>query len=303
LASLNVPNIIGINTPMANVGELKSWGSELALSWRDKVGKKFDYHIGFNISDNQNKLVRYDGKNSVGTGGVVALMEGYAMNTVWGYKTDGFFQSDAEATAYKAKVNYPFFANPKAGDVKYLDLNGDGKIDAGKGTPEDPGDLVLLGTTNARYTYGFDLGATWKGFDFSVFFQGAIKRSFLINSGTLSPILGTADMPWTIHMDRWTPDNPNAFFPRMYQTSDHDYKPSDRWTQNGSYLRLKNIQIGYTVPVKKKYLKELKIYVSGQDLWEKTKVLSVFDPEVGNNVGATAYPFYRSVAFGLNLSL
>jgi hypothetical protein len=116
-------------------------------------------------------------------------------------------------------------------------------------------------------------------------------------------MLGTADMPWTIHMDRWTPDNPNAFFPRMYQTSAHNYKPSDRWTQNGSYLRLKNIQIGYTIPVRKKYMRELKVYVSGQDLWESTKVLSVFDPEVGNNVGATAYPFYRSVAFGLNISL
>jgi TonB-linked SusC/RagA family outer membrane protein len=303
LANLNLPNIIGVNVPQANVGELKSWGTELEVKWRDRIGKKLEYHIGFNISDNQNELVRYEGKNVIGTGGVIQYMEGYAMNTVWGYKTDGFFQTDADANAYKAKVNYPFFANPKAGDVKYLDLNGDGKISEGKGTPEDPGDLVMLGTTNARYTYGFDLGTTWKGLDFSVFFQGALKRSFLINEGTLSPMLGTADMPWTIHMDRWTPENPNAFFPRMYQTSAHNYKPSDRWTQNGSYLRLKNIQVSYTIPMRKKYMRELKVYVSGQDIWESTKVLSVFDPEVGNNVGATAYPFYRSVAFGLNISL
>jgi TonB-linked SusC/RagA family outer membrane protein len=302
LAPLNVPNIIGVNVGKVNVGKLKSWGKELDVKWRDRINK-LEYHVGFNISDNQNKLIKYDGKNSIGNGGVVPLMEGFALNTVWGYRTAGYFQSQDEANAYKAKVSYPFFANPSAGDIKYLDLDGNGKIDVGEGTPDNHGDLVYLGTTNARYTYGFDLGAAWKGFDVSVFLQGAATRRFLISEETLSPILGTADMPWTIHMDRWTPDNPNAFFPRMYQTSAHNFKPSDKWTQNGNYIRLKNVQIGYTVPVKKKYIREIKLYVSGQDLWESTKVLKVFDPEVGNNVSATTYPFYRTVSFGLNVSL
>jgi TonB-linked SusC/RagA family outer membrane protein len=302
LAVLNVPNIIGVNVSSVNLGELKSWGTELDIKWRDRIGK-LDYRVGFNISDNQNKLVKYDGRNSIGAGGVVNLLEGYALNSVWGYKTAGYFQSQEDANAYKAKVQYPFFANPAAGDIRYLDLNNDGVISAGDGTPNNPGDLVYLGTTNARYTYGFDLGLAWKGFDFSIFLQGAIKRKFLISEETLSPILGTADMPWTIHMDRWTPDNPDAFFPRMYQTSAHNYKPSDKWAQNGSYLRLKNIQAGYTFPINRKYIRELKVYVSGQDLWESTKVLKVFDPEVGNNVSATAYPFYRTVSFGLNVSL
>jgi TonB-linked SusC/RagA family outer membrane protein len=301
LATLNVPNIIGIGVGSVNIGELKSWGSELAIKWRDRVGK-VDYSVGFNISDNQNTLEQYDGKNSIGTGGVIPLLEGYGLNSVWGYKTDGYFQSQADADKYKATVKYPFFANPAAGDMKYLDLNGDGVISAGGGTPGDPGDLVYLGTTNARYTYGFDLGLSWKGFDFSVFFQGAAARKFLIREETLSPMLGTADMPWTIHMDHWTPETPNGFFPRMYQTSAHNFRPSDKWAQNGSYIRLKNIQLGYTVPVNKKYIRDLKIYVSGQDLWEKTKVLSVFDPEVGNDVNATTYPFYRTIAFGLNLT-
>lgn len=302
LATLNVPNIIGVNVGSVNIGELKSWGAELDIKWRDKIGK-LDYQIGFNISDNQNKLVKYDGRNSIGTGGMIQLLEGYGLNSVWGFKTDGFFQSQAEADKYKTTVQYPFFANPAAGDIKYLDLNGDGVISAGDGTPTNPGDLVYLGTTNARYTYGFNVGLAWKGFDFSAFFQGAAGRKFLISEETLSPMLGTADMPWTIHMDRWTPDNPNAFFPRMYQTSAHNYRPSDRWAQNGNYLRLKNIQIGYTLPVNKKYVREMKFYVSAQDLWETTKVLSVFDPEVGNNVSATTYPFYRTVSFGVNISL
>lgn len=301
LAQLNLPNIIGVSTPSYNVGELKSWGKELELKWRDKYGK-VNYHVGFNISDNQNELVKYDGKNSIGTGGVIALLEGYPLNSVWGYRTDGYFQSKGDVDAYKSKIQ-PYFANIGPGDIRYLDLNGDGVISAGGGTPEKPGDLVYLGTTNARYTYGFDFGFDWKGFDFSIFFQGAAVRRFLISEETLSPILGTADMPWTIHMDRWTPENPNSFFPRMYQTSAHNFKSSDRWAQNGNYIRLKNIQLGYNIPVNKKVFRGMQVYVSGQDLWESTKVLSVFDPEVGNNVSATAYPFYRTISFGLNINL
>lgn len=302
LASLNLPNLIGIATPAYNVGELKSWGEELEVRWKDRFGK-LDYTVSFNISDNQNELVKYDGKNSIGTGGVIELMEGYALNTVWGYKTAGYIQSQADLDAYKREVPTPYFTNLAPGDVKYLDLNGDGKISAGGGTPSDPGDLVYLGTTNARYTYGFNLGFGWKGFEFSTFLQGALSRKFLIDEGTLSPILGTADMPWTIHMDRWTPGNPNAFFPRMYQTSAHNFRPSDRWVQNGNYLRLKNVHLGYTVPLRNETIRSIQVYVSGQDLWETTKVLSVFDPEVGNNVGATTYPFYRTVSFGFNLGL
>lgn len=299
LAALNLPNIIGVNTPSYNVGELKSWGKELEVKWKDRAGD-IEYRVGFNISDNQNKLLKYDGKNSIGTGGVVELMEGYALNTVWGYQTAGYIQSKNDLDDYKSKFTTQYFNNLAPGDMKYPDRNGDGVLSAGEGTPENPGDLVYLGTTNSRYSYGFDLGFSWKGFDFSAFFQGALQRKFLINQGTLSPMLGTADMPWTIHMDRWTPENPNGFFPRMYQTDPHNFKPSDRWAQNGNYLRLKNIQLGYTVPLKKNVIRNLQVYISGQDLWETTKVLKVFDPEVGNNVGATTYPFYRTVSFGLN---
>lgn len=303
LAPLNLPNIIGINTPLFNVGELKSWGTEFDIKWRDRIGKNFEYNIGFNISDNQNELVKYDAASTINGPGVVERLEGYPINTVWGYRTaPGYFNTQAEVDAYKSKVT-PLFPSIGPGDIQYLDLNGDGKISAGENNPNNPGDLVYLGTTNARYTYGFNMGFSWKRFDFSIFFQGALKRTFLINQGTLSPMFGTADMPWTIHMDRWTPENHDGYFPRMYQTSAHNYLASDRWAQNGNYLRLKNAQIGYTVPINKKYVRDMRIYVSGQDLWESTKVLSVFDPESPNDVGATAYPFYRTVSFGLSFTL
>ncbi|RZK38964.1 MAG: TonB-dependent receptor [Pedobacter sp.] len=301
LATLNVPSIIGVGISSSNVGELKSYGWETEFRWRDKLGS-VSYNFGLNFTDNQNILLKYEGRNSIGAGGVVQALEGYPLNTVWGYRTGGLFQSDAEAAEYKSRVSYPFFANTKAGDLRYLDLNGDGVISAGGGTPEDPGDLVNLGTTAARYSYGFDFGAQWKGFDFSIAFQGTLKRSFLIATETLAPFFGTANMPWTIHMNRWTPDNPDAFFPRMFQTSDHNYRPSDRWTQNGSYIRLKNLQFGYTIPIKKKYVQSARLYFSGQDLWESTKVLSVFDPEVANGVNSQTYPFYRAYALGLNVT-
>lgn len=302
LAPLELPSIIGLNVPYFNVGEMKSWGWELEVKWKDKI-KDLGYSIGFNLSDNQNKLVRFDGRSVVNPG-VVELLEGQAMNTVWGYRTDGYFQSKAEYDDYRKNVSVPFFPNNGgAGDVKYLDLNGDGIVNAGKQTLEDHGDLVNFGTTNGRYFFGFDLGAQWKGFDASIFFQGVAKRKFVIEPGTLSPMLGTADLPWTIHMDRWTPENPDAMFPRMYQTSDHNYRPSDKWIQNGAYLRLKNAQIGYTIPMKTKAIQKFRVFVSGQDLWETTKVMNVFDPEAPNNVSATTYPFFRSVSFGLNITL
>ena len=300
LSYLNVANIIGIGTPAQNVGELKSWGWEFETKWQDRIGA-IRYNLGFNISDNQNELVKYDGANVIGNGGVIQRLEGFPLNTLWGFETDGYFQTQEEADAYKAQVSGNF-NKLGPGDVKYVDRNGDGALSSGEGTPENPGDLVNLGTVNARYTYGINLGLAWKGIDFSVFFQGTMDRKFLINSNTLSAMAGTADMPWSIHMDRWTPENPNALFPRMYQTSPHNFRPSDRYAQNGNYLRLKNLQVGYTIPINKKYVQKMRVYFSGQDLWEQTDVLDVFDPEVGNDASATDYPFYRSVSFGLNVT-
>lgn len=302
LAAIKVPSIIGVETGNINVGELKSYGWELDIKWRDKIGS-VGYNLGFNISDNQNKVTKYDGRNAV-NGGRVELLEGYPLNSVWGYKTDGYFQTQQEADDYKAKVQYPFApANAfKPGDVKYLDLNGDGRISAGGATPEDPGDLTYLGTTSGRYTYGMDLGLNWKGIDFSVMFQGVAKRAFLLNNNALVPFNQSAFMPYSIFMDRWTPENPNAMFPRLYQGNTYNYQPADRSVQNGSYLRLKNVQLGYTIPFRKKFIQNMRIYLAGQDLWEKTDVLSVFDPEVGNDADTGTYPFFRTVSFGLNVT-
>ena len=306
LASFQLPSLLGIGVSNANVGELKTWGWEFDLRWQDKI-KDFSYQVGVNLSDSQNKLIKYDGKNTINAG-TIDLLEGYSLNTIWGYKTDGYWSSRQEYLDYKAAhPGYQTFNDSKidGGDVKYVAQgNPDHQIGAGGGTPEEPGDLVYLGDTNGRYLFGINLAAQYKGFDFSMFFQGVGKRSFLVETSTITPFYSTSSMPWTIHRDYWTEDNQDAFWPRMYNNNGNDFnfKPSDKWVQNGAYIRLKNIQVGYTLPINKKIVEKARVYVSGSDVWEHSKVLSVFDPEVGNNASASYYPFFRSWSLGLNVT-
>lgn len=306
LSRLQYPSLIGVGTPVANVGELKTWGWEFEARWQDKIGD-FSYQAAFNISDSQNKLIKYDGVNVV-SAGTVALLEGYSLNTIWGYKTDGYWSSREEYLAYKeANPGYETFndASIASGDVKYIAQGtADHIIGAGSGTPEDSGDLVCLGSSNGRYLFGLNLAAQWKGFDFSMFFQGIGKRSFLIQTSTITPFYQTSTMPWTIHRDYWTEENTDAEWPRMYNNNGNDFnfKPSDKWVQNGAYIRLKNIQLGYTLPINKKIIEKARVYISGDDVWEYSNVMPVFDPEVGNNASATYYPFFRTWSVGLNVT-
>lgn len=306
LSSLQLPHQIGIGVPKINIGRLKTWGWDFNIGWKDKI-KDVSYQVSFNLSDSDNKLVEYDGASVISAGGV-ELLEGYSLNTIWGYKTDGFWKSREEYLKYKEDhPGYKSFNDGKVsgGDVKYV-AQGDPnhEIGVGKATPEDPGDLVCLGNSNGRYLYGMNLAVQWKGFDFSVMFQGVAKRKVIVNPEAFAPLYQDYMMPWTIHRDYWTEDNQNAYWPRIYQYkgNDFNFKTADRWVQNGAYLRLKNATLGYTIPVSKKYLEKLRVYVTGEDIWEHTNMLSVFDPEIGNNVKRDLYPFFRSWTIGLNVT-
>jgi TonB-linked SusC/RagA family outer membrane protein len=307
LSSLQLPSQIGLDVPKVNVGKLKTWGWDFNLSWNDKIGD-LRYQVGFNISDSNNELVSYDGASTVGEGSTF-LLQGYELNTLWGYRTDGFWKSREEYEQYKADhPGYKSFNDGKVsgGDVKYVSQgNPDHQIGVGGATKDDHGDLVYLGNSNARYTYAFNLSAEWKGFDFSILFQGVGKRKVLFAPTAFAPLYQDYEMPWTIHRDHWTEANPEAYFPRIYQYkgNDFNFKPSDRWLQNGAYLRLKNITLGYTLPVLKRYVQKLRVYVTGEDIWEHTHMLKVFDPEVGNGSNRYFYPFFRSWTFGLNIVL
>lgn len=298
LARIERSSMIGVSLPYYNVGELKSWGWEISLGWRDKVNS-FQYWANMNLSDSQNELVKYDGKRVVGSG-TVGLIEGMPVNTIWGYQTGGLFQSDQEYKDYGVTQN----SKTGAGDVKYIDKNDDKVISAGKGTIDDHGDLVNLGTNAPRYTFGLDLGFRWKGFDFSAFLQGVGSRKFLLKTNALMPFFENWRYPLAEQRDFWTIDNPEAFWPRPYRGSSHNYAVSDKWVQNAAYIRLKNIQIGYTLPktlTEKVKMSKVRVFVSGQDLWEYTKVFNFIDPETPDNKDFV-YPFYRVVSTGLNIT-
>lgn len=305
LAALQLPSQIGIKVPNMNVGKLKTWGWDFNINWKDQI-KDFSYQVGFNISDSKNELLKYDGASVVGEG-VVGLLEGYSVNTIWGYETNGFWASREEYIQYKKdNPGYKSFNDGiiSGGDVKYMAQGKpDHEIGVGGGNPNDSGDLVCLGNTTPRYLYGISLSAQWKGFDLSVMFQGVGKRDVMLNS-VMFPIFNAQEMPWTIHRDYWTEDNQDAFWPRLYQYKGDKFnsKPADRWLQDASYFRLKNLTLGYTIPVSKKYMEKLRVYVTGQDLFEFTNMLSVLDPEAENNASRALYPFFRSWTVGLNVT-
>ena len=307
LARLKTGNIIGVGSlPLENVGSLKTWGWELSLQWRDRIGD-LSYNAGFHIDDSQNKLVKYTGNNVIGEG-LVQFLEGYPINTIWGYQTDGFWSSREEYLAYKeANPGYESIEQDgriSGGDVRYLTQGtADHKVGVGAGSPEDSGDLINLGTETPRYLYGINLGVEWRNFDFSMFWQGVGYRKFLIDKARFGPMVNTGQTPLTIHRDHWREDNQDAYFARLTGNMAFNYHVSDRWLQNGAYLRLKNIQLGYKVPIPENIISSLRIYVTGVDVWEYTKVFKVFDPEARNNVNSSYYPFFRTWTLGVNLTI
>lgn len=301
LTAQQLPSTIGINTAFKNNGELKSWGWEVEARYRNRIGKGFNYFLNANLSDNQNKLLSFSNRNIVGAG-LNQYIEGYPLNTLWGYKTDGYFTTDDEVKAWAFQN-----ALTGAGDVKYVDLDGDKRLSVGRGNVQDHGDLVLLGTLNPRYLFGVTLGADWRGFDFQIFVQGVGMRSFQPGQQSIAPLLVSWKQPLALHRDYWTPENPDALFPRPYAGGTFNYLPSDKWTLNARYARLKNIQVGYTLPARwtnRIKINRARIFLSGQDVLTVSAMKAFqkyYDPETRNGV-ENDYPFFGTMAMGLNLS-
>src|SRR5690554_5114461 len=262
LARVAYPSVIGISVGEFNVGELKTWGWETYLGWKDRRGS-FGYWFNANISDAQNELIEYLGADVVSPG-TVRLLQGYPLNSVWGFKADGLFQTVEEVNSH------PFQNNATGpGDVRYVNLNDDDQINTGNQTVEDPGDLVYLGNTNPRYTFGLQGGFNLKGFDFSVFFQGVGQRVFLVDNTQIEPYQRPWFGPQKHNLDYWTVDNRDAFWPRLYVRGEHNFRPSDKWLQNAAYIRLKDIQLGYTLPdrlLSGVGIERIRLYIAGHDV-------------------------------------
>lgn len=299
-ATLVQPVLFGLGNPSTNLGIFKSWGWELSVSWNDNIGDNFNYFVTANIADNNNRVESYINRTNVGLGNN-SIIEGYAKNSIFGYVADGYFQNMDEVNNHADQQ----FSDQGPGDIRYKDLNGDGIISAGRGNLEDMGDLSYLGTTNSRYQYGLNLGFSYKGLDFSAIIQGVGKRSFLLPNVLMMPYIESWRQAWEIHKDYWTPENPNAMFPRLYMGGASNMRTSSKWVVNGAYARLKNVQLGYTLPERisqKAAMSRVRFFVSGEDLWETTKAWHpYYDPETPNGQ-AFGYPFFRTVSFGLNVT-
>lgn len=293
LVNVEVPSVIGVDVPTGNYGELEVKGWEVTVGWQDRI-KDFSYSARFNLSDQKDKLVDYGVEYNGFVAGVNQKVQGYSLGSIFGYRTDGYFTSEEEvknSAAYNKSIT-------GVGDIKYVDKDGDGKISA-------PNDLEYLGTTTPRYTFGLNLTAAWKGFDLGILFQGVGKRNFYLSSEVMNPYYATwNNFSYKMHNDYWTPENPNAAFPRYYAGANHNYQISDHWLQNAAYVRLKNLQLGYTIDPKltKSWgIQRLRVYFSGDNLCEYSKLNDNFDPEL-SNVDGYVYPIMRNFSFGLNVT-
>ena len=291
--------------PLENLGEVESRGWEINLAWRDQIGQ-VKYRAFFNLSDARNKII--DLGSSAPVLGDQIRRVGDPIDAYYGYRTDGLAQVDD----FEGKDSFGNYVNPKfpviqdgvavqPGDIKYKDISGpDGKPD---GIIDDY-DKEIIGDKTPRYSYSFKGELEWKGIDFSFYLQGVGKANGYLSEEARHCFINDYSVPKKSHLDRWTPENPNASYPRMYYAQTHNRRFSDFWIENAAYLRLKNVQLGYTFPQKwmRKFgINRLRAYVSADNLFTVTKYFDGFDPEVQQSSGDT-YPQVRTYVFGLNLT-
>ena len=326
-----LPSTFGATSPKMNEGEMQGRGFEVAIGYQKQFDCGLGFSIGANLSKVQEKITKYNNPNK----NIYGTYEGKIIGEIWGYETDRLFQyedckqitDDKGNKMWVIDTSKPGIADQSLyesgsfkygpGDVKYKDLNGDNKITYGKETLEDHGDLKRIGNTLPNFEYGFTLGLTYKGFDFSTFFQGVGSRDVWAVGQVGIP----GYMPsegWLAHqMDYWTPENTDAFYPRptshSWLNNAQNFLRQTRYLQDMSYLRCKNITLGYTFP--EKWMNTItftsgRIYVSAENVFEFENGYIPVDPETTEYAAASngslkfgkSYPFTRTVSFGLQLT-
>lgn len=336
------PHILGTSSPKGNYGKLETKGWEASLSWRDSFNagnKPFYYDIKVSLWDSRTWVKSYNNMS----GDIYDYYKGKELGEIWGFRTDGYFLSNAEAdnwvkdTFHKNGANFRAYA----GDLRFLDMNGDGEISAGKGTLNDHGDLERIGNLTPHLQYGINLGLNWNGIGLSIFLQGVGKRDWypMNESGFF---WGMYNRPYGFlpkeHLNNgvnidystpnWTVTNPDAYYTRkVAYAANRNVGPlsfeNDYYLQDASYFRIKNITIDYTFPrelTRKIYIEQLKLYISADNLFTYSpmfKHTKMFDPEcidggdpdysqtqigLGGVGQGYGYPMLRTFTFGLNIT-
>lgn len=294
-----LPAVLGTGAPQANTADLRTTGWELSMGWRDHVNKDFSYDVSFVLSDYQAEITKFNNPQNL----LSTHYVGKKWGEIWGLVTEGIFQSQEEVNAH-ADQSEIYGGGWYPGDVKYKDLNGDGKINKGKNTLDDPGDQRIIGNSEPRYSYGIKGGLQWRDFDFDVFFQGIGKKDVVLGGNQFWGFGNEWHVPFKHALDSWTEDNRNAYFPRStYDNVTGNRETQTRYLQNAAYLRLKSITLGYSLPkalLGKWKIDHVRFYVSGQNLLTFDHLFDIYDPET---VSLSTYPLTKSVSFGLNITL
>ena len=312
--SVSLSAVFGGDAPKTNTAEQRTRGWEFEITWRDRINKDFSYSIGATLSDYETIVTKYDSPD----GNLDKWYTGKKFGDMWGYEVVGIAKSDKEMADYLVQYSQSQIgSNWGGGDLMYRDIDGNGSVDPGSSTIDNHGDLTVIGNSTPRYAYSFTLEAQYKFIDFRAFFQGIGKRDlFFKNSATFFGFAGAWQRSlYTDHLDYFryagaelgaNMDDP--YYGRL-RTDNNNIQVCDRFVQNGSYLRLKNLQIGFNLPHNTKfakYVKKARLYLSGENLFTFTK-LKIYDPEaVGSandayGAGKT-YPMYRVWSVGLELT-
>lgn len=311
-----LPVILGTDVPKTNNTDMQSVGFELDLGWQDRI-KDFSYGIHFLLSDDRQKILKYPNP----TGNLNSYNAGHYMGEIWGFETVGIAKTDEEMNEHLANNKPDWGTKWGAGDIMYKDLDGDGRVTDGA-TLSEPGDKKIIGNSSPRFRFGLDLTASYKGFDIRAFFQGVMKRDAWLNDnmfwGATGGIWGSSC--FTSHLDYFRPEgdvmgaNLDAYFPRpLVDNYAKNQKVQTRYLQNAAYMRLKNLQIGYTLPnsiTKKAGMSNVRIFFSAENLFTLTGLPEGFDPETihtgyGSGDGtwsSKTYPLSRTFSTGLSVN-
>ena len=300
LVSLPVPGMFGNGAPTSNAAVVSSYGWELAANYHFATGA-VHHNIAANVSDSWNKVIDTKGETLYyGYDVVTVIKENYPLYSYYALRSNGLFQSDEEAAAAPHLEGVV----PRAGDIRYIDKpdengNTDGVI--------NDDDRFVVGNDFPRYTFGFSYGLQWKGFFFSAFLQGVGMRSRWMRGEAVEAFHNNNEGPvLDFHMDRWTPVNTNASYPRLTMGSENtnNATKSDFWIQDASYLRVKNVQMGYDFSgnwLKAIHVQNLRAYLSVENALTFSKMKGGWDPEYNADGSGRAYPVARVYSVGLNL--
>lgn len=320
LVAITYPDVLGTTAPATNNAKLRVRGWEAAINWQDKIGD-VSYWVGATLADAKTMVTEYTGTDKW-TAGLVSVREGYPLNSIFTYKCDGYFTSYAEIEAYyeqyKGNSALSSVAQSNAlqslrpGDrKKVLILDPANDTTGGKGNT-GAGDVYFYGDADPHYTYSLSAGASWKGFDLSLFLQGVGRAYMLRGSGSnggmnLSAFYRNYNNILTSHLDTWTWDNQDARYARLSldnNKNNWNVNNNDATMQNAWYARLKNITLGYTLPkalTGRVGIEKVRVFFSGDNVAEITGLDDGYDPEK-SSASRTSLPFSRSWTFGLDVT-